>query len=77
MATRTASLPIERSYLAKAWAVVATIVLVAAAVATIAPAAARSNPAGGTGPEPVSDHGPVQVQNEPIVVNGNVCGQCR
>jgi hypothetical protein len=25
----------------------------------------------------VPDFGPVTTQNEPIVVNGSVCGQCR
>lgn len=77
MAIRSASLPIERTYLARASLVVATILLVAAAVVTIAIAAARSTPAGGTGLQPVSDYGPRQGQNQPMVVNGNVCGQCR
>jgi hypothetical protein len=77
MATRSASLPIERTYLARAWFAVTGILLVAAVIVTIALALGRSTPAGGTGPGPVSDHGPVTVQNEPIVVNGNVCGQCR
>jgi hypothetical protein len=77
MATRSASLPIERTYLAKAWLAVTAIVLVAAVVVTIAVALGRSTPAGGTGLGPVPDFGPVTVQNEPIVVNGSVCGQCR
>jgi len=77
MATRSASLPIERTYLARAWLAVAAIVVVAAAVVTIAMALGRSTPAGGTGLGPVSDYGPVTVQNEPIVVNGHLCGQCR
>ena len=77
MATRSASLPIERTYLARAWLAVTAIVLVAAVIVTIAVALGRSTPAGETGLRPVSDYGPVTVQNEPIVVNGNVCGQCR
>ena len=53
------------------------ILLVAVVIVTIAVAIGRSTPAGGTGLGPVSDYGPVTVQNEPIVVNGSVCGQCR
>ena len=77
MATRSVSLPIERTYLAKASLAVTAIVLAAAVIVTIAVALGRLTPAGGTGPGPVSDHGPVMVQNQPIVVNGSVCGQCR
>jgi hypothetical protein len=44
---------------------------------TIAIALGRSTPAGGTGSGPVRDDGPVRVHNEPLVVNGSVCGQCR
>jgi hypothetical protein len=77
MATRSASLPIERTYLARAWLAVTAIVLVAAVVVTIAVALGRSTPAGGTGLGPVRDYGPVTVQHEPLVVNGSVCGQCR
>jgi hypothetical protein len=77
MATRSANLPIERTYLSRAWLAVAGILLVAALIVTIAVALGRSTPAGGTSQGPVSDYGPVTVQNEPIVVNGNVCGQCR
>ena len=77
MATRSASLPIERTYLSRAGFVVAGILLVAVVIVTIVVAIGRSTPAGGTGPGPVSDYGPVTVQNEPIVVNGIVCGQCR
>ncbi len=77
MATRSASLPIERTYLSRAWLVVTGILLVAVVIVTIAVAIGRSTPAGGTGLGPVSDYGPVTVQNEPIVVNGSVCGQCR
>jgi hypothetical protein len=77
MATRSASLPIEQTYLAKARLAVLAIVLVAAVVVTIAVALGRSTPAGGTGLGPVRDYGPVTVPNEPLVVSGSVCGQCR
>jgi hypothetical protein len=77
MATRSASLPIEQNYLATARLAVLAIVLVAALVVTIAIALGRSTPAGGTGSGPVRDDGPVRVHNEPLVVNGSVCGQCR
>ena len=77
MATRSAALPIERSYLAKAWLAVAAIILVVAAAVSIALAATGSTPAGGTGLKPVTDYGPVEVQHGPIAVNGDVCGQCR
>ncbi len=77
MATRSMSLPIERTYLAKARLTVTAIVLVAAVIVTIAVSLGRATPAGGTGLGPVSDYGPVTVQNQPIVVNGSVCGQCR
>ena len=77
MATRSASLPIEQTYLAKARLAVVAIVLVAAVVMTIAFALGSSTPAGGTGLEPVRDYGPVTVHNEPLLVNGSFCGQCR
>ena len=77
MATRSASLPIEQIYLATARLAVLAIVLVAALVMTIAVALGRSTPAGGTGSGSVRDYGPVTVHNEPLVVNGSVCGQCR
>jgi ABC-type cobalt transport system substrate-binding protein len=77
MATRSATLPIERSYLVKAWFAVAAIVVLAVAVVTIALAATTSSPAGGTDLRTVSESGQVQAGYEPIVVNGNVCGQCR
>jgi len=77
MATKSATLPIERSYLLKAWLAVAAIVILAATVVTLALAATSSAPAGGTGIRPVRDFGPTQTQPEQIVVNGNVCGQCR
>ncbi|HET7236404.1 MAG TPA: hypothetical protein VFK59_08225 [Actinomycetota bacterium] len=76
MATRGAALPIERSYLLKAWFAVAAIVIVAAVVVSAA-LATRSTPAGGTDLPPVKDFGPVSVQYEPTVVSDNVCGQCR
>jgi hypothetical protein len=77
MATRSASLPIERTYLSRAWVAVAGILLVAAVIVLIAVALGRSTPVGGTILGPVPDVGSVTTQNEPIVVNGSVCGQCR
>ena len=53
MATRSVNLPIERHYLARAWFVLAAILLAAAVVMTMA-LAARSTPAGGTGLGPVT-----------------------
>jgi len=47
MATRSASLPIEQTYLAKARLAVLAIVLVAAVIVTIAVALGRSTPADG------------------------------
>lgn len=76
MATRSANLPIETKYLARAWFVLAAILLAAVTVAIMA-LAARSTPAGGTRLGPVRDYGPAQGQGAPIVVNGSVCGQCR
>ena len=76
MATQGAALPIERSFLIKAWFAVAAIVI-AAAVVVSAALATRSAPAGGTDLRPVKDYGPPSVQYEPIVVGDNVCGQCR
>jgi hypothetical protein len=77
MAMRSASLPIEQTYLARARLAVIAILVVAAVVVTIAVALGRSTPAGGTGPGPVRDYGPVTVDHEPLLVNGNICGQCR
>ncbi len=76
MATTGASLPIERSYLIRAWLAVAAIVIVSITIVAIALAVSRGTPAGGTDPTPVGG-GPAQTRHEPIVVNGNVCGQCR
>ena len=76
MATRSASLPIEQTYLARARLAVVAILLMAAVV-TMAMAVGRSTPAGGTGVGPVRDFGRVTDHHEPLVVNGSVCGQCR
>ena len=76
MATRGAALPIERSYLVRAWFAVAAVVI-AAAVVVSAALVTRSAPAGGTDLPPVKDYGPVSVQYEPTVVGDNACGQCR
>lgn len=77
MATRGAALPIERGFLIRAWIAVATVVLVAASAIALSFALSGDDPAGGTSVRPVKDDGPVEVQNEPIVVNGTICGQCR
>jgi hypothetical protein len=77
MSTRSAALPVERSYLVKAWLVVAAIVIVAATTIALALAMSGPAPAGGTDPGPVADHGAPSVTHEPISVNGAVCGQCR
>jgi hypothetical protein len=77
MATRSASLPIEQTYLARARLAVVAILVAAAVVVTIAVALGRSIPAGGSGPGAVRHHGPVTVDHEPLLVNGSVCGQCR
>jgi len=53
MATRSATLPIERTYLSRAWLAVTGILLVAVVIVTIAVALGRSTPAGGTGLGPV------------------------
>ena len=76
MVTRSANLPIESHYLARAWLVLGAVLLAAATVVVMA-LAARSAPAGGTGLDPVRDFGPAREQGQPILVNGNVCGQCR
>ena len=77
MATTGAALPAERGYLTRAWFAVAAVVLMAVAAIVLSMALTGNDPAGGTTPTPVKDFGPVEVQNEPIVVNGEVCGQCR
>ena len=76
MATRSANLPIESRYLARAWLVLVGVLVTVAAVVTLS-LAARSAPAGGTGLGPLRDFGPASEQGPPIVVNGNVCAQCR
>jgi hypothetical protein len=76
MATRGGALPVERSYLLKAWFAVAAVLILAAVVGSFA-ASTRTTPAGGTDLRPVTDRWPVTVQHEPIVVGENVCGQCR
>jgi len=76
MATRSANLPIESRYLARAWVVLAAVLVIAAAIVTLS-LAARSAPAGGSGLGPIRDFGPARGQSQPILVNGSVCGQCR
>ena len=70
MATRSAALPIERHYLAKAKLFVGALVLAAVVAITLAFAMTGSPPAGGTSLDPVPDQGSVEVQHEPVVVNG-------
>ena len=76
MATRSANLPIESHYLARAWLVLAAVLLAAATVVVMA-LAARSAPAGGTGLGRSATSGRHVSKGQPILVNGNVCGQCR
>lgn len=82
MSTRTANLPIERRYLVKVWAVVAAIVIVAATV--IAFGLGQTSDASRSSRLPevtritqVKDFGPARAAQQPIVINGVVCAQCR
>lgn len=75
MSTRTAALPMERSYLLKAWLVVAAIVIVAATV--VALGLGQTTKAAGSGIAPVKDFGPASTSHGPIMVGDDVCGQCR
>lgn len=79
MSTRTANLRIEQSYLVKAWIVVAAIVIVAATIIALglgqaSDASRNSNLPGVT---QITDYGPAQPAEQPIVINGVVCAQCR
>jgi len=78
MSSSGATLPIERSYLLRAWLVVAAIVVIAAATIALA-LPSVSEPPGGTTPgeDPAAVSQVGRGPHEPIVVNGNVCGQCR
>jgi hypothetical protein len=79
MSTRTANLPIERSYLLKAWLVVAAIVIVAATF--IAFGLGQTSDAARNSKLPsvtqVKDYGPARPAHLPMVIDGVVCGQCR
>lgn len=79
MSTRTANLRIEQSYLAKAWLVVAAIVIAAAAVITLG--VLKTSDAATTPGLPrvtqVQDYGPTRPAPDPIVINGVTCQQCR
>jgi hypothetical protein len=77
MATTGAAIGPERGYLTRAWFAVAAVVLMAVAAIVLSMALTGNDPAGGTTPTPVKDVGPVEMQHGPIVVNGEVCGQCR
>lgn len=77
MSSRSATLPVEQSYLVKAWLVVAAIVVIATTVIALALATSALEPTRAPRNVPaVSDVGSVD-PNEPIVVNGSVCRQCR
>ena len=75
MGTMSAALPVERSYLLKAWLVVVAIVVVAATSIALGLSTVGAEPAGGTDPSPAG--GSTSVARGPIWVNGAVCGQCR
>jgi len=82
MSTRTAALPVERSYLARAWMVVAAVVIVPAIAiaAGLVASIDRTNPGAGGADDPTTrivDYGPATSDHGPLVVNGTVCGQCR
>jgi hypothetical protein len=69
---------VERSFLLKAWLVVAAIVVVAVTAISLALTSAGTAPAGGARREPVAvQQAPSSPSHGPIVVNGTVCGQCR
>lgn len=72
----SAALPVERSYLLRAWLAVVAIVVISAAVVALALATGAA-PAGGTDPVNLSTVSGVQDPQEPILVNGAVCRQCR
>ena len=82
MSTRTASLPIERRYLLRAYVVVSAIVIAATVVVAIALTAGRAEPAGSSlrtdSTGRIVDYGPATKNAGPIVLpDGTVCGQCR
>ena len=58
MATRSASLPIERTYLSRAWLAVTGILLVGVVIVTIAVAIGRSTPRAAPGWAPSPTTGP-------------------
>ena len=83
MSTRIAALPVERSYLLRAWLVVAAIVIVSA-IAIAAGLIASSRRADGAGSGRTTDttgrivdYGPATANHGPLVIDGRVCGQCR
>lgn len=80
MSTKTAALPVERSYLLRAWLIVAAIVIVAASLISLA-MANRDGSTSGIARKPATgtivDYGPPTVAHGPFIINGVVCGQCR
>ena len=85
MSTRTGAMPVERSYLLRAW-IVASADVVAAAIAISLLLSASSGPSGSNAGRPavkqpaqtqIADYGSTATRNEPIVVNGTPCMQCR
>ena len=84
MSTRTAALPIERRYLARASVAVSAIVIAATAVVVMT-VSFSGGPAAGEGARTdvtgriseVADYGPPSGTHGPIQVNGAACGRCR
>jgi hypothetical protein len=81
MSTQGSALPVGRSFLLKAWLVVAAWVI-AAATAIALGLALGDNGAGSqvrspeVRPSPVAQFAPGAGSHQPIVVDGKVCGQC-
>jgi hypothetical protein len=76
MSTRSAALPVERSYLLKAWLVVAAIVIVAATAIALGLASAGNGAGDGIRRSPVGTV-PGTDNHAPLVIDGELCGQCR
>ena len=85
MSTRTGAMPVERSYLLRAW-IVASAVVVAAAIAISLMLSSSRGPGGSSAGRPavkvpaqtqIADLGPAAAPKGPIVVNGTPCMQCR
>ncbi len=82
MSTKSGALPIERRFLRRAWLVVVGVAVALAVALILAIALAGSNEAGTTGTKAPGTSQDVKVgqpasrPHGPIMVNGNVCGQC-